>query len=120
VLALAGPPVIHEPFTVLPCPSDPQTTGALEGCAEHAILRSDARIDALAARIWKALPAAGRPAFARGERSWLAYRRSSCQAEVAKYAGGTFHPVAYGDCEQERNASHLKDLGETLRVLNQH
>ena len=28
------PPVIHEAFTVLPCPAHRQTTLALEGCAE--------------------------------------------------------------------------------------
>ena len=64
------------------------------------MLRSDARIDAVAARIWKVLPAAGRTPFAGGERSWLAYRTSSCRAQVARYAGGTFQPVAFGDAER--------------------
>ena len=111
--------MVHERFTALPCPRKPQTTLALEGCVERSLLRSDAKVNARAARIWNALPAAGRPEFAGGERSWLAYRAASCRAESSKHAGGTFQPVAYGECELARNTTHLRDLAETLRVLSQ-
>jgi uncharacterized protein YecT (DUF1311 family) len=101
----------------LPCPKNPVSTVDQEGCAERALLRSDAKVDAVAARIWTALPAAGRSSFARGERAWLAYRAASCEAETAKYAGGTLQPVAYLGCELSRNAAHLTDLAGTLRVV---
>jgi uncharacterized protein YecT (DUF1311 family) len=74
-------------------------------------------MNSLAARIWRALPAAGRPAFASGERSWLGYRAASCRAESSKVAGGTLQPVAYLGCEVGRNAAHLRDLAGTLHVL---
>jgi uncharacterized protein YecT (DUF1311 family) len=108
---------VHEPFTVLPCPRTPVSTVDQEGCSERALLRSDAKVNALAARIWKVLPASGRVAFASGERSWLAYRAASCRAESSKYAGGTLRPVAYLGCEVARNTTHLKDLAGTLDVL---
>jgi uncharacterized protein YecT (DUF1311 family) len=108
---------VHEQFTVLPCPKKQISTLDLEGCAEHSLVQSDAKVNALVGRIWKALPAAGRPAFASGERSWLAYRSSSCNAEASKYIGGTLRPVAFLGCEVGRNTVHLTDLGGTLRVI---
>jgi uncharacterized protein YecT (DUF1311 family) len=115
--AAGGPPVIHESFTPLPCPKKQISTLDMEGCAEHSLLRSDAKVDALVARIWQALPASARAGFAGGERSWLAYRASSCNAEVAKLAGGTIQPVAYLGCAVGRNNTHLTDLAGTLRVV---
>jgi uncharacterized protein YecT (DUF1311 family) len=89
----------------------------MEGCAEHSLLLSDAKVNLLMARIWQALPPAGRPAFAQGERSWVAYRRTSCNAEASKYAGGTIRPVAFLGCEVGRNKTHLTDLAGTLEVI---
>jgi uncharacterized protein YecT (DUF1311 family) len=119
--AAAGPPVIHEPFTVLPCPAHPKTTLDLEGCAEKAILKSDKAIDARVKSIWGVLVAGkARTSFAAGEKSWLAYRRSSCSAEASKYAGGTLEPVAFANCEVARNKTHLADLASMLVTLRQH
>ncbi len=109
--------MIHESFTVLPCPKKPISTLDLDGCSERALLQSDAKVNALVARIWEALPVAGKPAFARGERSWLAYRAASCTAEASKYIGGTLRPVAYLGCEVGRNTRHLADLAGTLDVV---
>jgi uncharacterized protein YecT (DUF1311 family) len=108
---------VREPFTALPCPKQPVSTVDQEGCSERALLRSDAKVNALAARLWKALPASGRASFARGERAWLVYRGASCRAESSKYAGGTLQPVAYLGCEVSRNTAHLTDLAGTLDVL---
>ena len=117
----AGPPVIHEPFTVLPCPKHPKTTLDLEGCAEKAILSSDRAIDARVKSIWVVLAAGkARSSFAAGERSWLAYRRSSCSAEASKYSGGSLEPVAFADCEVTRNKTHLSELAGMLATLRQH
>ena len=41
-----NPPVIHEPFTPLPCTKNPQTTVALEGCTESEISSTDTKINA--------------------------------------------------------------------------
>jgi uncharacterized protein YecT (DUF1311 family) len=115
--AAGGPPVIRESFTVLPCPKKQISTLDMEGCSEHALLQSDAKVNALAARIWKVIPAGGRSAFLSGERSWLAYRTSSCNAEASKYIGGTLRPIAFLGCEVSRNNAHLTDLGGTLQIL---
>jgi uncharacterized protein YecT (DUF1311 family) len=122
-LLLAGapaPPTIHEPFTLLPCPPKPATTIALEGCAEHAILRGDAAIDKRVRAIFSLLPRAGRASFVRGEVSWLAYRRAICDAESSKYAGGTIAPVIFAQCEIRLNSRHVQDLVVLERELRFH
>jgi uncharacterized protein YecT (DUF1311 family) len=111
--AASAPPVIREPFTLLPCPAHPRSTIELEGCREHALVASDRRVDARAAAIFRLLPtAAPRAAFVRGERAWLGYRRASCSAQASVYAGGSLEPLAFLHCEAARNATHLLDLAQ--------
>jgi uncharacterized protein YecT (DUF1311 family) len=117
-VAAGGPPVIKEPFTPLPCPAHPSTTLALEGCAEKAILKTDAKINSQAKTIYARLrTAGGKASFVRGEKSWLSYRRSSCSAQASKYTGGTLEPVAYAQCEVTRNTSHIGDLNRLNAAL---
>lgn len=86
------------------------TTLNAEGCAEAQVVSSDRAIDTEAAIVFSQLPKGARKGFVESERSWLAYRRASCTAESARYAGGTLEPVAFGACVAERNARHLRDL----------
>jgi uncharacterized protein YecT (DUF1311 family) len=95
----------------------PQTTIALEGCQEQALLRSDATIDARAKAIFRKLPASGRAAFVHGEASWLAYRRATCSAASSLYQGGTIQPVQYAACELRVNDAHLAELALLERSL---
>jgi uncharacterized protein YecT (DUF1311 family) len=113
------PPVIHETFTALPCPRHPQTTVALEGCAEKVILVTDRRINTRVARIFRLLRA-GQPRvdFVASEQAWLRYRRRSCEAEGSFYAGGSMQPLANAECVGDRNRSHLSDLAKLLKVLS--
>jgi uncharacterized protein YecT (DUF1311 family) len=119
--AVAGPapPVIHEPFTALPCPIHPDTTIDVEGCQEVRVLRTDRAIDAQVRKVFHLLrtPSA-RSSFVDGERSWLHYRRQSCLAESSRYRGGTEQPVAFLDCSLRRNNSHLADLAAMRRALS--
>ena len=109
--AAIAPPVIHEPFTALPCPLHPDTTIDVIGCQEHRVLRTDRAIDAQVKAIFRLLRTdEARSTFAAGERSWLRYRRQSCSAEASKFAGGSERPVALLGCELRRNTSHLADL----------
>jgi uncharacterized protein YecT (DUF1311 family) len=116
------PPLIHETFTPpLPCPMSPQTTVALEGCAEEAILSTDRKINAQAKAIFRLLGSRdSRVTFAEGEESWLQYRDSSCRAEASSYAGGSGQPVIYGNCAVARNRTHLSDLTTLRSTLSQH
>src|SRR4051794_15990837 len=87
--AAPSPPVIKEGFTLLPCPKDPQTTLALEGCAEHRIVKSDAVINAKVKAIYKLLRSnAAKTHFVAGERAWLAYRKAGCLSRSDVYEGG--------------------------------
>jgi len=114
--AAAGPPVIREPWTALPCPTHPSSTIEIEGCLQRAIVRSDRRIDAKAATIFHLLrEKPDRTAFVEGERAWLQYRRRSCSATASVYRGGSAEPVAFLRCEEKRNARHLADLLDTER-----
>jgi uncharacterized protein YecT (DUF1311 family) len=110
--AAPSPPVIHEPFTPLPCPKHAVTTVGMEGCVEESILRSDKRINALVRTIFSSLPVSNRAIFAQSERSWLRYRQGSCDTAASGYAGGSIQPVFFGECLASRNATHLKDLAQ--------
>ena len=118
--AVAGPapPVIHEPFTQLPCPIHPDTMLDVEGCQEARVLRTDRAIDAEVGRIYRRLASPeARASFVDGERSWLHHRRQSCLAEASRFAGGTAQPVAFLTCTLRRNESHLADLVAMRRAL---
>ena len=119
--AASGPPVIHEPFTPPPCPAHPVSTLDLEGCAGRAVLKSDRSINVRARKVFRLLrPSAARTTFVQSERSWLAYRRASCSAQASVYTGGSAEPVAFLQCEVNRNKRHLTDLAEMERWLRQH
>jgi len=118
--AASGPPVIKERFTRLPCPAKQKTTIDMEACQEKALLDTDKQINGTVKAIWKQLPVHGRASFAAGERSWLAYRRSSCAAEASAYAGGSVEPVVYAACAMARDKTHLDDLGTMLSHLLSH
>ena len=113
------PPVIHEPFTPLPCPTHPTTTLAEEGCAERAIVVGDRAINAQARVIFRLLGSRSvRLAFVQGEHAWLSYRRRSCSAEASAYGGGSLQSVAYATCTVHRNKTHLADLVAMRKSLS--
>jgi uncharacterized protein YecT (DUF1311 family) len=116
--AVLKPPVIHETFTVLPCPKHPVSTLDLEGCSEQAIVRTDRKIDAQAKAIFMLLRPDARATFVRGERAWLQYRQASCSAAASKYAGGTFSGVVAASCTLARSTSHLSDLIDLRKTLS--
>jgi uncharacterized protein YecT (DUF1311 family) len=118
--AAIAPPVIHEPFTALPCPLHPDTTIDVEGCQEHRVVRTDRRIDLQVKAVFRLLPTdEARQSLVAGELEWLRYRRRSCAAEASRFAGGTAHGVAFLSCSLERNAAHLADLSAMRKVLSQ-
>ena len=86
--AAIAPPVIHEPFTALPCPLHPDTTIDVIGCQEHRVLRTDRAINVQVGTIFRMLRVESmRASFVAGERSWLQYRRQSCSAEASTRRG---------------------------------
>lgn len=121
--AAGGPPVIQETWTPLPCPARPLSTLStveIVGCLERAVVRSDRRINAKVATIYRLLRRkSDRSAFAEGEQAWLRYRRQSCRALASKYEGGSAQPILFLDCQKRRNAQHLIDLSDTERTLRQ-
>jgi len=108
-----SPPMIHEPFTPLPCTGAPaqRTTLQMEGCAEQQILASDKQIDSLNRSIFgKLFDAAARRRFIAGHNAWLAYRHAYCLSESDVFEGGTEAGVVFADCEAGVNSQHVKDL----------
>lgn len=119
--AAPAPPVIKEGFTPLPCPKNPQTTLALEGCAEQRILKTDALINAKVKAIHRLLRTdAAKSHFVAGERAWLAYRKASCLSRSDVYEGGTLSTVEYANCVADVNTVHLKDLTAFQKALSRH
>jgi uncharacterized protein YecT (DUF1311 family) len=125
--AAAGPPrppVIHELFTLLPCPSSPSkrdSTIGIEGCREHTIVRSDGKINALAKAIFVQL---GEPAtrrrFIAAETAWFAYRQAFCESESDMFRGGSAAVDEFGACAVSANEQHVKDLTEFHKGLGPH
>jgi uncharacterized protein YecT (DUF1311 family) len=115
------PPVIHEPFTQLPCPAHPSSTLAMEGCYEKAIVGTDRKINSQTRVIFRLLPSRyGRLTFVSGERSWLLYRHDSCAALSSKYGRGTYGPLSAAVCILDRSRAHLRDLVAMRKELSFH
>jgi uncharacterized protein YecT (DUF1311 family) len=114
----ASPPVIHELFTLLPCPAHPRSTLELEGCAEHQIVRTDHRIDAVASTIYRRLfDDAARRRFIAAQAAWLTYRKADCTSRSDQYEGGTLAGLVAAQCTADRSAERLKDLQEFAKSL---
>src|SRR3954454_9057114 len=119
--AAPPPPVIEQGFTLLPCPKNPQTTLALEGCAEHRIVKSDAIINAKVKRIYGLLKTNNaKTHFVLGERAWLSYRKANCQSRSDVYEGGTLAGVVFANCVADVNDAHVKDLTSFEKALLRH
>jgi uncharacterized protein YecT (DUF1311 family) len=116
--AAVSPPVIHEQFTLLPCPAHPQTTLALEGCSEHTIVRVDRQIDAVVKQLFGLLPdASARADLAAAQRAWLAYRRADCTSLSDQDEHGTLAGVVAADCTANRSQRRLRDLQGFVKAL---
>jgi uncharacterized protein YecT (DUF1311 family) len=113
-----SPPVIHESFTLLACPRHPQSTLALEGCAEHRIVATDHRIDAVAAMIFRRLfDDAARRHLIAAQSAWLAYRSADCTSRSDQYEGGTLAGLVAAQCTADQSAQRLKDLQQFAKAL---
>jgi uncharacterized protein YecT (DUF1311 family) len=113
-------PVITESFTPLPCAGKPnsRTTLQQEGCAEHQILITDARINALGKAIFRKLPDdRARRRFVASSLAWLTYRRADCLSRADVFEGGSQAPVIYAQCMASRNTQRINDLRTFLREL---
>jgi uncharacterized protein YecT (DUF1311 family) len=119
--AKLAPPVIHEKFTPLPCPkskAEAETTLGMEGCSEQVILKSDAKIDAVAKEIFARLGSnAARRRFVTAQRAWLTYRNADCESVSDKYEGGTLAGVVGADCAAKRTTRHLIEIRAFEQLL---
>lgn len=114
------PPVIKESFTPLPCTGAPssRTTQQMEGCAERQILRGDATIDTLSAKVFARLAdTPARRRFLADHRAWLGYRRADCLSRSDTFEGGSEAPVAFARCVASLNGQRIKDLRTFLSEL---
>jgi uncharacterized protein YecT (DUF1311 family) len=114
-------PVIHEPFTAMPCTGKPgnRNTLQLEACSERQILRSDKQIDALNKKIFSALPSdSARRDLIAGHKAWLAYRKSYCLSASDVFQGGTLAGVVDANCVATLNGQHVTNLKSFLKELS--
>ncbi len=116
--ATVSPPVIKESFTPLKCVHD-QTTLGIEGCTEQKILKSDASLDSLNAKIFARLTASGKKDFITGHNAWFTYRTAYCQSESDVFQGGTLAGIVDADCVANVNVAHVKELKDFWSSLNE-
>lgn len=118
--AKLAPPVMHEPFTPMPCSGKPGNRSTLqeEGCAEQQILHSDKQIDSLNQKIFNALhTTSARRDLIAGHRAWLAYRKGYCLSVSDVFQGGTLAGVVDADCIATVNGQHVSNLRTFLKDL---
>ena len=116
--AALAPPVIHEHFSLLPCPRHPQSTLDLEGCAEHRIVATDREIDAVARTIFNRLVNdAARRRFIAAQAAWVAFRSADCISESDQYEGGTLAGLVAANCTAARSAERLAELRSFAAAL---
>ena len=107
-----GVPDVPEAFTLLPCPAGtPETTLAIEGCAEHRIVALDKQIDAATESLYAQLSSTlGRSRLVTSQARWVARRHALCLKASNRYAGGTLAPVAFANCEVRMDRARLVAL----------
>jgi uncharacterized protein YecT (DUF1311 family) len=111
-------PVITERFTPLPCHMN--TTIGMEGCAEAKILRDDKRLNEQVAIIFGLLHGTNQKLdFINAETLWLKYRGADCQSFANVFAGGSFAPVAYANCDVQDDVWRSADLHSLFRGLTE-
>jgi uncharacterized protein YecT (DUF1311 family) len=111
-------PVIHEPFTPLPCRRG--TTIGLEGCAEGQLLTADRRLNKQVQVVLVAIATTRqRRQFVKVEEQWLAYRTSDCANVAATFQGGTIQPVEYALCELRDDEARSSDLHSFFSLLEE-
>ena len=107
----SGPPVIKEPFTVLPCPANPVSTLDLEGCGEHRVVAADKKVDAAASTVYGRLQdSAARGRFAAAQSAWLRFRTADCLSVSDVAEGGSLAGIDALHCDVKRSAERLKEL----------
>jgi uncharacterized protein YecT (DUF1311 family) len=117
--AALAPPVIHEPFTPLPCPIHPDTTIDVEGCQEMRVLRTDRAIDGQVSAIFHLLQTqSARAKLVRAEGGWLHGRRRSCAAAASVQPGRLAAAIALLSCTLRANRTHLAALVAKRRTLS--
>ena len=93
--AAIAPPVIHEPFSALPCPLHPDTTIDVVGCQEHRVLRTDRAINGQVGAIFRGLRMESHTRDVRRRRAELASVPTSVVlGRGIEVRGGSLHPVA--------------------------
>jgi uncharacterized protein YecT (DUF1311 family) len=102
-------PTIPEAFTLLACPAGtPQTTLAMEGCAEHRIVALDKQVTDTAQAVYASLQtASAKQHLVASQTVWIARRRAVCLRASNAYAGGTLSPVVFANCEVRQDRRRL-------------
>jgi uncharacterized protein YecT (DUF1311 family) len=102
-------PTIPEAFTLLPCPAGtPQTTLAMEGCAEHRIVALDKQVTDTAQAVYAGLQTdLAKQRLVASQTAWIARRHAVCLRASNAYAGGTLSPVVFATCEVGQDRRRL-------------
>ncbi len=115
---LLKPPVIVEPFTLLPCNAG--TTIGMEGCAEHRIIAADKRIDREIRILFTVLhDNAARRRLAEAQTAWFLYRQADCRSQADINEGGSQSVVDAAICAVTDDKSRSTDLRGFYRALEQ-
>jgi uncharacterized protein YecT (DUF1311 family) len=104
---------------LLPCPKNPESTIAIEGCSEHHIVKLDKQVEAAARIVSKNLQTTSALRdLVSAQQAWILYRKAACASESDVYAGGTLASVEYASCEVRLDKARLADLAVITGASN--
>ncbi len=117
-LLLAAPAALAGDTDVEACQADAITTQDINACAQTQLDRAEADLNATYRRVRAHLaePDCGthcartRELLTEAQRSWVAYRKSDCDAAWQYNADGTIRTVVYLTCMSERARTRTREL----------
>jgi uncharacterized protein YecT (DUF1311 family) len=92
----------------------------MEGCAEARLRKGDALLNREVHLLFTLLSTKSQQrSFVKAEKAWIAFRTADCQSTADVYEGGSFEPVAYGQCEVSDDLARSSGLHSYFLTLEQ-
>ena len=89
------------------------TTAATTNCIAHEYEKADAELNRIYKLAFKGLDPKEADNLKKAQRAWVIYRDAQCDAEYAKWGGGSGGPAAHLDCLYRLTRLRSRELHKT-------
>lgn len=108
-------PVLGWPAQAQVSCANAQTTIELRQCTAQEYQAADRRLNQVYQQLTRKLKVSQRQRLVTAQRAWIQFRDQSCDYEQGVYEGGSFAPVARGQCMTQMTRKRIADLEGYLR-----